>query len=208
MFVSIIFMSGCNSAINNNLSTNTIPGTTIDSNPLANNIFITTELPKITDFSEVEYENYETHFSPVKSAFYRYSDIDEIIANDDPRLLQLLNFIAYSSENTLDVWRQGYVLEDELNNYMSADYPMLEITFFNERGHSGSVIGDTPKIVICGDYYLAFADPTIKNNGMNGVFAEQVFPYGELATDNNFTDVSTNRLDSNCWLNILEYTGF
>ena len=165
-------------------------------------------LPNITMFSETEYENYKTHFSPIKSASYRCNGTVEEISADDPRLLRLLNFIAYSSENAMDVWRQGYVFEDEVNSCLSTDYPMIEINFYNEKGRSGSAIGDTPKIIICGDSYLAFVDSTLENNGLEGVFAEQFWPYGELVTGTNDTDFQIENWGLKYWLNILEYAGF
>lgn len=165
-------------------------------------------LPDITMFSETKYENYKTHFSPVKSASYRCNGIVEEISVDDPRLLRLLNFIAYSSENVMDIWRQGYVFENEVNSCLATDSPMIEIEFYNEKGHSGSTIGDTPKIIVCGDSYLALVDPTIENNGIEGVYAEQFWPYGELASDTDKTNFSTDSWGYSSWLNILEYVGF
>lgn len=57
---------------------------------------------------------------------------------------------------------------------------MLEVTFFHEEGPSGDSIGDTPKIVICGDSFIAFVDPKMENNGKKGVFAERFWPYASV----------------------------
>lgn len=198
-----VLMFGCNNnADSGNPTGTTTTGITTTETPIENT------LPDITMFSETEYENYKTHFSPVKSASYRCNGTVEEISADDPRLLRLLNFLAYSSENSMDVWTQGYVSEDEINSCLSTDYPMLEINFYNEKGRSGSAIGDTPKIVVCGDSYLAFVDPALANNGIEGVFAEQYWPYGELVTSTNGTDFRIENWGLKYWLNILEYAGF
>ena len=198
-----VLMFGCNNIANSgNFTETTITEVTSTETSMENT------LPDIKIFSETEYENYKTHFSPVKSASYRCNGTVEEISADDPRLLRLLNFIAYSSENLMDVWRQGYVLEDEINGCLSTVYPMLEINFYNDNGRSGSVIGDTPKIVVCGDSYLAFVDSKLENNGIEGVFAEQYWPYGEFASNPDKTNFSTDGWGAKSWLNILEYAGF
>lgn len=87
-------------------------------------------VPRIDKFSTKEYENYEFQFSPVKYAVYKKGETTVDIAPTDERLISLLNFLAYSEEKRYSSIRTGYVEEEEINRYLKANAPMLEVHFF------------------------------------------------------------------------------
>ena len=171
------------------------------------------ELPAINDFSGTQYEDFEHHFPPILSAVYRHDGAEELVAADDPRLIRLLNFLAFSHVNILGPWRQGYVEENEINKYLAMNVSMLEITFLPQTEPRDTIIAMTPKIVVCGDCYLIFGDASLLNNGMEGVFAEQYWPYGTLVMERYPEPEGSELLSydgwgTECWLDILKYAGF
>lgn len=168
-------------------------------------------MPPITDFSGIEYEEYEYRFPPVKSAVFRHNGVEETIAPDDVRLIRLLNAFAYSQERMLSSWRQGYVLEAEIKNFLAVDAPMLEIHFNNEEETAGAFIEKTSKIVICGDSYLVFiAENPVWNEG--SMLAEQYWPYMELVyemySDEERETMISHEWGNESWIDLLEFAGF
>lgn len=172
-------------------------------------------VPRIEDFSGEVYEKYVFHFPPVESAVYVYNGTELAIEPDDPRLVRLLNFLAYSENKYLSCWTRGYVNESEMNGFLASDDPRLEVSFYEpeplklNRGRCTQE--DTPKIIICGDNYLLYcreSDP----DGTERI--ERWWPYGSL-----YEDWAVKRVDRNCrllyegwgdscWIDLLVYAGF
>ncbi len=168
-----------------------------------------TGLPAMESFSDTEYEDYQYHFRPVQKAVYKHDGIEETIAADDPRLIRLLNFLAYSENQMLSIWRQGYVEEAEIHTYLASDAPMLDVTFVMKGEPKRDTLGDTPRILVCGDSYLLFEDPKIANNGYTGLFAERYWPYASIIEWTSKTgNVSLEDWGTGYWIDILEYAGF
>lgn len=170
-------------------------------------------VPKAEDFSGSAYEDYEHHFLPVSSATYHHGGIAEDISPDDPRLIRLLNFLAYSEEISASFILQSYVEGDAIRNYLSSDARMLEINF-DYDGTSSSYLS-TYKILICGHTYLTFID-TQKSSWVlgEGEFAEQRYPYNEMLFDQVMIGalpedvLYENTWGGPNWLDILTYCGF
>ena len=161
-------------------------------------------LPSLADFSSSNYETFAQHFSTVKSAIYKYNGTENHVSPDDPRLISLLNFLAFSYKQGLTAWRQGYVPEDEIASYLTTKEPMLEITF-----HSNNISEATSQIIICGDSYLV-----IKNTETDGQRCERCWPYGELIMEKitsgeaDISMISYEGWGTNYWIDLLEYAGF
>jgi len=167
------------------------------------------ELPAIESFSGTVYEEYEFHFSPIKSAVLHVNGSKAVIKPDDPRLLRLLNFLAFSAEKELSTLRQGYVMEEEIDDYLSSNEAMLEVTFSLGEASGTNILSNTPKIVVCGDSYILFVDPEIANNGIQGIHAERHWPYAVLVPVTQWEEkLSYNGWGSGYWMDILEYCGF
>ena len=167
------------------------------------------ELPAIESFSSTAYEEYEFHFSPVKSAVLQVNGSKEVIKPDDPRLVRLLNFLAFSAEKGLSTLRQGYVMQDEIDGYLSSNEAMLEVTFSRGEASGTNILSNTPKIVVCGDSYILFVDSEIANNGIQGMHAERHWPYAVLVpVAQREEKLSYNGWGSGYWMDILEYCGF
>ena len=170
-------------------------------------------VPKAEAFSDSAYEDYEHHFLPVSSAVYHHDGVDEEITPHDPRLIRLLNFLAYSEEIHASSIRQGYVEGDEIHDYLTTDARMLEINF-DYDGTSSSFLS-TYKILICGSTYLMFIDTQKSSWALgDGDFAEQRYPYDELLCEQVMSgalpeDVLYEKTwDGTNWLDILTYCGF
>lgn len=165
-------------------------------------------LPAIEDFSETEYEDGNVQFSPVESAVWRHDGVQEEISADDPRLIRLLNFLAKDADMMQSWWRQGYVLEEEINTYLACDDAMLEVNFRNEEGNRYSIHGYTPKIVICGDSYILFVD----SEDPTDIRAERYWPFAEklpiTAPRSSGPHSSKTSWGNDYWIDLLEYAGF
>lgn len=168
-----------------------------------------TGLPAVESFSDTEYEDYQYHFRPVQKAVYKHDGIEETIAADDPRLIRLLNFLAYSENQMLSIWLQGCVEEAEINTYLASDAPMLDVAFVMEGEPKNDTLGDTPRILVCGDSYLLFIQDGITNNGEKGLVAERYWPYASTIEWTSETgNVSLEGWGTGYWMDILEYAGF
>lgn len=183
---------------------------------LPDDFYDSISLPKIEDFSGTEYEDYEYPFPPVESAILKCNGTETEISSDDTRLIRLLNFIMYGEQYGQTYWRQGYVLEDEINEYLSSTSPMLIVNFNNTP--SNSVFESTPQIIISGNQYLIFEDEDTLSFFGEKVIAEQHFAYEGLFQEeaeqllvNILDKISLEEQWSNpdyYWLDLIEYAGF
>ena len=173
-------------------------------------------LPSIADFSTTSYEDYKYYFSPVSTAVLKKDGGEAVIPPDDPRLISLLNFIAYSYSERMIVMEQSYILEDEILSYLSCEDPMLEITFAVSTESENNTLNKTPRVVICGDSFLAFMDTDSPSWVLgDGLFAERFWPYGTLVYDllgdiyNPKQEIiSFEGWGCGYWIDLLEYSGF
>lgn len=162
-------------------------------------------LPKLESFSGEQYEEYALVFPPVVSVTYRYGGQETEIAADDPRVVRLLNFIAYSWERELTHYRHGYVENDEFLQILNKDIPMLKIVFDNEPFQSEEDgVANVPEILILEYTFLLYPYHDYENSPEES-WAEEYYPYGALIVD----AYMEGRVDSiEQGFNILEYTGF
>ena len=171
--------------------------------------------PAWEDFSDTRYESYADEFAEIETVIYKYNGTAKSIEANDPRVIRLLNFLAYSNKNMLSTWEQGYVSQERVEAYMGADSPMLEITFEKDETFDPDVYADLQKIVICGDSYLRFskirADTESANDDMR---VERYFPYGELIMSYSTEEheyknlLSYDGWGSGDWIDLPEYAGF
>jgi len=165
-------------------------------------------LPAWESFSATNYESYAFSFSKVNTVIYKYNGTENTINHDDPRVIRLLNFLAYSDKKSLSTWRQGYVSQDEVQGYLMAGEPVLEIIFHSNEISETHSYASLQKLLICGDSYLRFID-------INGELRiERCWPYGELimceiTEESRYEDfISYDGWGSNYWIDLLTYSGF
>lgn len=175
----LFFLSGCNSASTDPLSNLTIPDS-----------------------------GYQACFAPVEGAVLYVDGVPQKINVDDPRLIRVLNFLAHAKETMQYSWTQGFVYEEEINQYYSSDATMLEVTFAVDAVSDQSIHRDTPKILISGDTYILFVDSKTMNNGIEEIHAERHWPYEELAPEGATQSNTDLSWGGDYWLDILEYCGF
>lgn len=167
-------------------------------------------VPPIDRFSSTEYEDYEWSFSDLESATLYKNGNAEPIATDDPRLIQLLNFIMFSHNNGGDVYLFGYVKEAESNEIFQSGEPLLEVCFSSSSDVIHSELAETRKIWIYNDYYLIFID-----RDRPGYYwatenlADKKWPYRSLLNDLRWEGLVTDeQLEGVVWLDLLTYAGF
>ena len=170
-------------------------------------------LPNIDEFSDTTFVDYKFHFpTSIESAVFLHNGITETISTDDPRLIQLLNFIAYGSSEGFTPFLKGYVYEDEILSCLAAKDPMLEITFNVSDTPGNSTLEKTPQIIICGDSFLAMRDTTDPKWVLgDGMFADRYWPYGCLVEHlyvQNSNVISYDGWGNTYWIDLLEYSGF
>lgn len=167
-------------------------------------------VPPIDTFSSIEYESYKYQFSSVDKAVLKLNGAEHPISADDPRLIRLLNAIAYSMSEMSDQLLHHYIEGEELQQCLSIDAPMLEITFRNDG--TGSGLKDVPRIVICKGSYLKFIADKDKPTGITDSLAEMRFPFGELETkESSALQVESStpgEWGEESWLDLVEYAGF
>ena len=163
------------------------------------------ELPEMSNFSDTEYEDYAFQFSSVQSAKLITGDKEMPISSDDPRLIRLLNFLAYGLSEGHTEWLQGLVLEDEINCYLACDDMMLDVTFHQEGSHDNSTHNTTNRMILCGDSYLLFTGHDLDGN----VCGERFWPYAGLSrVRNDSTSFYAGEWGNDFWIDILTYAGF
>ena len=162
-------------------------------------------LPEMSDFADTEYEDYAFQFSPVQSAVLKIGDQEIPIAPDDPRLIRLLNFLAYGFSEGHTEWLQGLVPEDEINSYLTCDDRMLDVTFYQEGSHDNSTHNTTNRMILCGDSYLLFTGLDLDGN----ICGERFWPYAGLPkVRNDSTSFYADEWGNNFWIDLLAYAGF
>ena len=123
------------------------------------------------DIPETGYEDY---FAPVISAQLYVDGVAQPIEPNDPRLLRVLNFLGYAAQTRQEVYTQGVLEEDEVNECYASGATMLEVTFDADPEDSTD-FHNSPKILICGDSFLLFMK--------SGVTAERHRPFPQYLSE-------------------------
>ena len=177
-------------------------------------------LPKIEDFSGTEYEDYSFQFCQVKSAIYRHDGIEENIDLNDPRLIRLINFLAYDKSERLYWERQGPVYVYEIDALMSSGKPMIEVEFYNNLDATTSD-ERCPEMILIGNYrILNFGtDYEWYDDGMVGLeyAVYESLAYEEFVNNGkedlfkyfcSVTQVERWTNEDYYWLDMIKYAGF
>lgn len=160
------------------------------------------------DILNFPYTNYEMHFAPIESAVLYIDDAVMQVALDDPRLIRVLNFLAYSEVLDQSAWLQGYVYQDQIHQLYDSGETMLEISFTVDGKNDNNILKDTPRILISGDSYILFVDPQIAANGIVGEYADRCWPYANIAPSLTSECLSYDGWGSGYWIDILKHCGF
>ena len=160
-------------------------------------------VPKIDSFPTDKLQPYELQFSEVSCACYHHDNMEESISADDSRIMQLLNFIAYSENNSTKWMIKGYVDSTEAADWYH-HFPYLEVFFCDDNPHDDTLGVLSKIIVVRGTVFMFELDGRI----------EAHWPYMALYVENageedymkemSFSD----DLSNSPWLDILTYCGF
>lgn len=161
------------------------------------------QLPKIASFSGEKYEDYHIHFPPVESATLRSNETIVSIEPSDPRLVRLLNFLAYGINEGHTSWRQGYVLENEINSYLLCKDTMLDIIFRPMEEPINDTHAKTRRMIVCGDSYLLF----VASDSEGNIRGERFWPYAELVLTQD-SSLLSNEWGNKYWIDMLTFAGF
>jgi len=162
------------------------------------------ELPDMADFLDTAYEDYLIQFPPIQSVTLRTGDKETRISADDPRLIQLLNFLSFSMNESKTSWLQGYVTEDEINGYLTCKDTMLDITFLPEDEPANNTHNRAQRLILCGDSYLLI----LPTNSSGEIRGERYWPYSELPHVRHNTLSFSGEWGNSYWIDLLTYAGF
>ena len=138
-------------------------------------------LPPIESFSSNQYENYAAHIPAVSQVIYHDNGATVEMSPADPRIIRLLNFVAYSEEENLSAWLQGYVDSDRISEILASNLPMLEIHFNVEAISDQEKQFHYDKMIVHKQGCFFFLDTeSISWASDDEVIAELCFPYEEL----------------------------
>lgn len=177
-------------------------------------------IPDISQFSGTEYETHgegqgRYTFLPVESAVFRHDGKEEVIDSADPRLIQLLNSLAYSYAMGYTPYRQGVVEEPELSTYTESDVPMLDITFSTANASDrNDDFTKSYRAVISSNCYLLYLDPEKTFATADAPLAYQHWPYQEVLVSQypkNSSEalaIINSAWGENQWIDMLAYAGF
>ena len=127
-------------------------------------------LPQVCEFSGDGYEDYELRFPKVEGAHSGKLNMDA----DDAYTFKILNFFAYSRNNSLDIQSETSLAVSETDQILKDDN-YLEIWFEDPSEiKTGDVIERAKKIVVYADRYFVFVEEI---DGMN---VYEVYPYKQL----------------------------
>lgn len=156
---------------------------------------------------DIPKDGYSQWFSPVESAVLYVNGTQQQIATDDPRLIRVLNFLAYSADSMLGFQTQGVVFQSEIEEYDFSGVPRLEVTFVAEAADKAG-FRYSPRILICGDTYFLYMNPETYASGDLELCAERHWPYSKLAPEGAKRSDYDLSLGGDYWLDILKYCGF
>lgn len=160
------------------------------------------------DNLDVPDDCYGQWFSPVEKAVLYVDGAAQQIEPNDPRLIRLLNLLAYARETMQYTTLQGYVYEEDIHSYYSSNSKMIEITFSVDDQSDHSIHRDTPKILVCGDSYILIVDTNTMQDGIVETHAERHWPFSNLAPEGANRSSTEMEWGNDYWLDILQYCGF
>lgn len=176
--------------------------------------------PDISQFSGTEYETHgegqdKYSFLPVESATFLHDGKEEVIDPSDPRLIRLLNSLAYSYAMSYTSYLQGVVEEPELSTYTESDVPMLDITFSTANAPNRSDdFCMSYRAVISSNCYLLYLNPEKTFATADAPLAYQHWPYQEVLVSQypkNSSEalaIINSAWGDNQWIDMLAYAGF
>ena len=139
---------------------------------------------------------YADRFAPVVSAQLYADGVPQPIEPDDPRLLQVLNFLGYSAETLQSVYTQGVLTKEEVEVCYASGATMLEVTFASDP-KDRTDFHYSPKILVCCDSFLLFM--------RDGETAEWHRPYAQNLSEEA---LKNPKWGTAAWIDILDYFGF
>ncbi len=165
-------------------------------------------LPPLQDFSSKEYQVYAEMFPPVQEAVFKANGTESKVAKDDPRLIQLINLLAFSWDWEFDAYTQGRITDSEITKTLSKDVPVLEITFREDAvPPEGVSYFSAKEMVICSNAYMLIGSEQAVCEQYNTTrYADLRFPYYQQISVH--TDTSQMFWGNAQWIDMLKETGF
>ena len=165
--------------------------TTSPTGPLPSGLYV--NVPDFPDYDTFASTG-TSYYGEVTGAQLKVGKVTQDISPNDPRLIQLLNFIGPAVKDPgISVVRQGLVDEDEIQDIDRTAPSVLKITLANHEKFS--------QIWIYGDTFLG-----IKQAGAS---AEQVSPYMCLAVKAGWKQPAKQSDPTReVWIDLLQYAGF
>ena len=156
---------------------------------------------------DIPEDGYSQWFSPVESAVLYVNGTQQQIVSDDPRLIRLLDFLAYSADSRMGTLTQSVFSQSEMDQYDFRNAPVLEVTFAADTADKTGY-RNSPRILVSGDTYFLYMNPETYGGGGLEPCAERHWPYSKLAPEGAERSDYDLSLGGDYWLDILKYCGF
>ena len=187
----------------------TVPNTTVYES--AKPIGLSFPIEELSDpfYFDQDAAVFQTFFPMPSSATFQHDDIQEEISAEDPRLNRLMNLIEFSWKNGKTIWLQGIVPEEEIEEWLNQELPLLIIHFSQDSESEG--FDPINQIMICG------AECLVEYPEQDGIrMIEEHWPCAQylcdMESDGSITeDEYSYYLEyakDDPWFDILAYTGF
>ena len=168
------------------------------------------DFPPVERFSSTGYEDYVDHFPAVDYAILHTNSGQSLITTDDPRLVRLLNALAYSQEEELTAKDFKYYEQTEIAAYKTGAEVLLEIHFVDYLKSGDNTLRSVSVLYVSGkSSLLVFISP---DNG--STYAINTYPYDGLIfrmSEAGTLDPETEReiyYAEPPWVDLLVYAGF
>ncbi len=165
-------------------------------------------LPPLQDFSSEEYQIYAEMFPPVQAATFRAKGSEEMVSPEDPRLIQLINLLAFSWAWEFDAYSQDPILDAGITQTLAMDLPVLEITFqVGAVPPEGVSYFSAKQMVVCANAYLLIGnEQDICEQYNTSRYADLRFPYCQQVSVH--ADASQMYWGNAQWIDMLKEVGF
>ena len=171
-------------------------------------------VPDIQTFSGSDYEAFEFHFPPVDYALFYHDDTVDTISPEDPKLIRLLNFIAFSSSNSLSWVRQGYIPEDEMVRHYD-HWSRIEVFFRSVSPSEDEGLAEDPHVILTPR--IIIAKNVVFEYASNNTDIDEYWPYlaiywskaenGEISKEAFENEMYGETIEAP-WIDLIKLSGF
>ena len=171
---------------------------------------LTTRVDDLADpsyFDQIP-EKFQAFFPRPSGAEYIHNGVREDLSEGDSRLNRMMNLLEFSFANHKTVFLQGVVSQEEAEQWLRQDLPVLVIHF--PEALEAEPYDPINKIVICGAESLLFypnqGDELIEEHWPCLGYLQELTKSGDISEESY--EKALSQAKEVPWLNLLTYCGF